>query len=149
MLGSLQSLYGWKINDMGQKLSEDRIEELYQAWIQKPTVNNVVKKCKVSAVTVIKYRDERNWIKRIKRVRDKTLQKIDKQDISHKVQHAKAGREMWEKGQTRIANAKDKEIDMRLAKDMVKDGITIEREALGDHAPNVVIVLELPEGMRL
>jgi hypothetical protein len=134
---------------MGQKLSEDEIEELYQVWITKPTVNNVVKKCNVSAKTVKKYRDERNWIKRIKRVRDQSLKKIEKADISHKVQHAKAGREMWEKGQKRIANATKKEIDIRLAKDMVKDGVAIENEALGDHAPNVVIVLELPKGLVL
>ncbi len=99
--------------------------------------------------TACKYRKSEKWDERLDQIQQTVAERVDTKQIDHKVRHAKIGQLMQAKGVTALQAATVQDIDPRLAKDLLKEGVTIEKEALGDHAPNVVIVLELPEGMRI
>lgn len=62
---------------MAQKLTEQKIEEMFAAYCEQQTVRYVAEKCHVHRITVRRYRDNRGWDERLAGVRKKTEGKVD------------------------------------------------------------------------
>jgi len=134
---------------MTRRLTDKKIEEMFLAYQEKQSLAHVQRKCKVSLPTIKKYKDEGEWDERLKRVRQKTIEKVDARIASYRARHINLAKLMQVKGAKRLQEIPDAHIDGRLAKDLIRDGITIEREALGDYSPDFVIKVELPEGLEI
>jgi len=134
---------------MVRKLSDSKVEEMFAAYTEKQTLGYVSRKCQVSHITVKRYRDMFKWDERVEKIKKRTIEKVDARRADHRARHAQLGKLLQIKGATRLQNMPEHDIDGRLAKDLIKDGVTIEREALGDYTPDVVIRLDLPDDIDL
>ena len=74
---------------MAQKLSEQRIEEMFAAYCEQQSVRYVAEKCHVQRATVRRYRDNRGWGGRLNKVRNKTEEKIDDSIATRKARELK------------------------------------------------------------
>lgn len=61
---------------MAQKISEQKIEEMFAAYCEQQTIRYVAEKCHVHRATVRRYRDSRGWDGRLAEVRKKTAEKV-------------------------------------------------------------------------
>ena len=132
-----------------RRLSDKKIAAMYKAFCDKQTNSSVARRCNVNQATVRRYRELEKWDDRVDKIQSTVAKRVDVKQIDHKVRHAEIGQIMQAKGLEGLKVATGKDISPKVATSLLKEGVTIEKEALGDHAPNVVIVLELPEGMRL
>jgi hypothetical protein len=74
---------------MAQKLSEQRIEEMFAAYCEQQSVRYVAEKCHVQRATVRRYRDNRGWDGRLNNVRNKAEEKIDDTIAARKARELK------------------------------------------------------------
>ena len=139
---------------MANKLTDAKREEMFLAWQEKQNINYVQVKCGFHHATIKKYRILDNWDERLRSIKVKATRKVDTALVNHRAAHAQIGKLCQVAGTRRIKKILDDpdkdailEIDPRLAKDLIKDGITIEKEAVGDVAPDTVVVLALPVGL--
>ncbi len=135
---------------MARKITDTEIEEMFVAWQEKPTLRYVARKCSVCVPTVRRYRDLGGWAERDKKIKVKAQRKADTGISTLRAKQLVAGTKMREVGLKKLngMSGKDiKKIKVRDAKDLIKDGIGIEREAVGDVAPDTVVVLALPVGL--
>jgi len=137
-----------------RKLSDAKVEEMFAAYTEKQSLLYVSKKCHVAHQTVRRYKLKEQWDNRLEKIRAKTVQKVDAKAVTERARWAKTGKLMSAIGARRLQNIIEQgtvniDIDGRLAKDLIKDGVTIEREALGDYTPDIVIRLDLPDDIDL
>ena len=132
---------------MARKLTDKKIEEMWGLYKEKQSLYYVREKSNISYETVKKYCQLEKWDERINKIQVEARRVLDKKEVSHRVRHAQIGKLMQAKGVDKIQNMDRDDIDGRLAKDLIKDGVAIEREAVGDIAPDTVVVLALPVGM--
>ena len=128
-------------------LKPAQIEEMFLVYQEKQTLKAVVDTCKISYPTASKYRKSHKWDERLAKIQDAVVRRVSKKDENHRVRHAKIGMMLQAKGVDKIQNMTRNEIDPRLAKDLIKDGVDMERTAIGDVPVDNVIVLVLPPGM--
>ena len=137
-----------------RKLSDAKVEEMFAAYTEKQTLRYVSRKCNVALQTVNRYRKLDSWDERIAKIQRKTIEKVNTVIVNKRARQAKYGELMSAIGARRLQNIIEQgtvniDIDGRLAKDLIKDGVTIEREALGDYTPDIVIRLDLPDDIDL
>ena len=132
---------------MSRKITDAEIEEMFVAWQEKQTLRYVAQKCKVSLPTVRRYRDLENWADRLNKIQVTAKKKVNDGISDLRADQLLAGTTMRELGIKRLHKTKPEDIDPRLAKDLIVSGVTIEKEAVGDIAPDTVIVLALPVGL--
>ena len=58
-------------------LSDEKIEKMWQAYLEHPTTYFVANKCNVSRSTVRKYRDSEHWGERLQEISDKATALAD------------------------------------------------------------------------
>ena len=132
---------------MARKITDTDREGMFLAYQEKQTVNYVQVKCGFHNVTVKKYRTLDKWDERLKKISVKVTRKVDTGLSTLKAEQLLAGTKMREMGVNKLNSIEPADLDPRLAKDLIKDGIGIEREAVGDTAPDMVVVLALPGGL--
>lgn len=132
---------------MANKLTDSKIQEMWEAWQEKQNLHYVKKKCKVAYQTVMRYRVKEKWDERFDKLQTRVHRKLDTETVNAKARHAKLGQFMQAKGTATLQAVPANEVDPRLAKDLIKDGVTIEREATGDVQEGVTIILQLPKGL--
>ena len=139
---------------MSRKITDDQREEMFVAWQKDQTIRSVARKCSVALGTVRRYRLLDKWEDRLKTIKVEANRKADTVIANHRTRHAKIGKLMQAAGVKRIQTimedpGKDaiKQISPKVAGGLIKTGVDIEREAVGDVAPDTVVVLALPVGL--
>lgn len=132
---------------MARKITDAEIEEMFVAWQEKQTLRYVGQKCKVSLGTVRRYRDLEKWPERLDAIKVTAKRKANTGISDLRAKQLIAGTKMRTMGVKKLDSMEAEDLDPRLAKDLIKDGIGIEREAVGDVAPDTVVVLALPVGL--
>jgi len=62
---------------MANKLSTEKVNELWLAWQEKQSVRHVAQKCHVSKKTVARYRLKENWDERLAKIKQLTSEMVD------------------------------------------------------------------------
>lgn len=62
---------------MANKLSQDKIDAMWAAWQEQPSIRHVVRKCHVAKKTVERYRDKEKWDERRTAIEVKATRKAD------------------------------------------------------------------------
>jgi hypothetical protein len=62
---------------MANKLTQAKIDEMWQAWQEKQSVRHVVKKCHVAKLTAERYRKKENWDARLGAIERRAEHKAD------------------------------------------------------------------------
>ena len=117
---------------MARKLTDAKIQEMWELYKTKQSINYVAEKSGISYITVRKYCHKLDWVERLKVIQVKANRKEDTKEVNHRVRHAKIGKLLQAKGVDKIENMERDDIDGRLAKDLIREGVNIEKEALGD-----------------
>lgn len=125
-------------------ISKTKLEEMFEAYRTKQTFQYVSDTCHICRATVRKYHKSERWDERLGEIIQAVAKRVDKKDVDHKVRHVEVGKFMQAKGLEGLKVARGKDITPKVAATLLKEGVAIEREALGDHTPNIVIKLELP-----
>lgn len=135
---------------MARKLTDEKLEEMWGLYKEKQSLYYVREKSNISYETVKKYCQLLKWDERIEKIQVEAHRMLDKKEVAHRVRHAELGKLMQGVGADKLEGMTKKDIKkmkVRDAKDLLKDGIGIEREAVGDVAPDTVVVLALPVGL--
>ena len=132
---------------MARKTTDTDREKMFLAWQEKQTVNYVQVKCGFHNATVKKYRTLDKWDERLKKITVKVTRKVNTGLSTLKAEQLLAGTTMREMGVNKLNSIEPEDIDARLAKDLIKDGIGIERDAVGDTPPDTLIIMALPPGL--
>ena len=62
---------------MAKKLTQKKLDSMFEAYCEKQSVRYVSRKCRCSHVTARKYRDKFDWNNRVERIRQKAQVKQD------------------------------------------------------------------------
>ena len=120
-----------------RKLTEEKREQLFQAFCEKQSLVYIAKKCSVTVTTCLKYRKEDKWEKRFDEIREKALHKVDNKTAAHIARHIKLGQVLQQAGadyyiDKRTGKIKENAIEEnRDATVAIVQGVRIEREAMG------------------
>jgi len=71
------------------KISDEKIEEMFQVYKEKQSVHYVNQKCQVNRNTITKYRDKYNWDERIEKIKEKTMIRSDDREVNRRVEYLK------------------------------------------------------------
>lgn len=74
---------------MSNRLNENEIQKMFEAWQEKQTVQSVAIKCKVSPTTVRRYRRLFSWDERLNQIRRRAQQIVDEDAARRKARHIK------------------------------------------------------------
>ena len=139
---------------MARKITDAQLEEMFIAWQEKQTLRHVARKCTVSLPTVRRYKKLEKWDERLEVIKVRATRKANTEITNHRAKHAKIGQLLQSAGVKRIQNIMEdpatnaiKQITPKVAGGLIKTGVDIEREAVGDVSPDTVIVLALPVGL--
>ena len=119
-------------------LSKEQREKMFAAWCNKPTCYSVAKISGVSENTVHKYRDKDNWIERAAAVHRKVSSKGDNEVAKRLARHINLSQLLQKKGFDALQGSEAKKaVDVKTAfeaRQLIVDGVKLEREVLGDSA---------------
>ena len=102
---------------MSQKITADKLAEMETAYFEKPSINYVAKKVKVSYPCVKKYCEKFRWKERAEKQLAKVQRKVDSEIVERRARHATLGKFMQKKGYDGLQKI---EIDDgRLAKELI------------------------------
>jgi len=128
-----------------RRLEDAKIEELWAAWQKTQSVSAVARTCRVSPVTVRRYRDENDWPGRMRAISQKVQKKADETIAEKRARWAKQGKALQKIGLTKFFDAKGnlkvdliKKLSVRDAIYAIATGVEMEREALGSALDNMV-----------
>lgn len=62
---------------MAKRLSAKKLEEMFKAYCERPSLQYVSRKCKVSHVTARKYRKSEDWEARMLKIQQKANDRVD------------------------------------------------------------------------
>lgn len=67
---------------MPERITQDKLDEMFKAFQEKQVDEYVAEICKVSVNTVKKYRRAEKWIPRIQRINQRAIEKADNEAVS-------------------------------------------------------------------
>lgn len=120
-------------------LTDEQVEELWQAWQKNQCVQAVARACKVSHGTVTKYRRRGQWDKRLMRITALAEKKADETIANIRARWAKEARVLQQVGLSRFIDEETGKLDKEKLKKLsnyeaiqaIVAGVRLEREALG------------------
>lgn len=74
---------------MANKLIQAKIDEMWAAWQEEPSVRGVARKCNVSTTTVIHYKKKENWQERLLAISQRAMQKADTRAVDERSKQIK------------------------------------------------------------
>ena len=139
---------------MANKLTDEKREQMFQAYCERQSIQFIAGKCTVNRTTVKRYRDLDNWENRRAAIARKSQKKSDDAAAKRRARWAKQGQVLQQVG-TKKFIGKDGQIDESVVKELtpsdgiraIAEGVKIEREALGDESGGVTITVKLPKDL--
>lgn len=135
---------------MANKITDKKRKEMFETYCDKQSYRYVAHKCSVSAQTVRRYCEKDNWNKRIAEIKTKTEKKIDNGIAKERARWARLGKSMQAIYQKKFFNSDGslnetvvKKLKERDAVFAGKEGIEIERRALGEADKHIIVSEEL------
>lgn len=128
------------------KITDQKREEMFQAFCEKQTIRYVAKKCRVSRPTVCRYLDEDNWIERLDKIRDQARKRVDKDLVKMRAEEIALGTLLCGKG-AKFVRENDFTQEA-VAVQAIGLGVKIRREAAGlpGETSEQKVVIELVDG---
>lgn len=74
---------------MSNKITTEKINELWQAWQQKQSLRYVSQMCNVSKQTVTRYRIKENWDERLSKIKKQVQEKADMKQSEQNAKYLK------------------------------------------------------------
>lgn len=120
---------------MANKLSQEKIEAMWAAYLECQTNHSVAQKCQISRATVRRYRRLQNWDERIRKIQEETQKRSDETVAERRARSRKIIRAAIAQIGRQIAEGKLKysagDLERMVRLDEWLDGLP-EKKNLGD-----------------
>jgi len=128
------------------RITDQKREDMFTAWQEKPSTEYVRTKCGVQWVTAARYREIDNWDDRLAKIKEKANKKADTDAADRRARHIMGAKFFQGKA---LELVRETGIDtVQNAISAYQMGVKIEREAAGEpgEITQQKIVIELVDG---
>jgi len=146
----------------GTTLERKKVTAAYELYCNNKSVHAISKALNISRSTIARYRDRENWDDRKAEIDKKAIRRVDAQVVKSHTRQVNLARQLQATGLKRFM-AMDKVIDSipdekgkslailsmvstKDARELIKDGITLEREIEGVGSREIQITIKMPTG---
>jgi hypothetical protein len=126
---------------MAAPLSATKREELWSVWQSCQSVRGTARICRVSHVTVGRYRKLDGWDKRLEKIHQDAMAKADRGEVDRRARHIKLAKKLQDKGEEFLDRRKIN--DEHGAIRAIETGVKIEREAEGEAGETTKTIVEI------
>ena len=131
----------------GKSLDRGIIKGMWDLFLENKSLAYISRKMEIAPSTVARYRDSENWIVRRDDILKKAFQKVDANAVNSQSRQLNLARLLQVRGMNRVRTLADEDISANDARQFIKDGITLEREIMGEGEQIVQITIKLPAGL--
>jgi transposase len=126
------------------RTSQEKIEQIYLAWMDGMSLKKLEKKFGVSCTTISKYKQQGKWDERKAKIQKVVARQLDKSATARKARRAKLGVKLQAEGLKTIRKGIKKGSDAIAA---IKLGAEFEDQAYGDVDESMTVTIKIPKAM--
>jgi transposase len=129
------------------RISDEKIEQIYLAWMDGISLKKLEKRFGVSCTTISKYKQRDKWDERKAKIQSVVAKRLDKSATARKTRRAKLGAKLQAEGLKKVKGGIKNE---QVALNAIKLGAELEDQAYGDSVDeSTVITIKLPKGTQI